>query len=139
MTILKYALFSSLALMLSVSSALASDPVQQHNSNAVWFENWGRLTNATLTIVAPDGQITELFTASGTPVFQLSGNEVLDGIYNYELSAATEKQVKIINSANNGRGDAARDSAAKPYNAWGAFTVERGVIITPEDISEDSN
>ncbi len=115
----------------------ASEPVQQHNSNAVWFENWGSLSNATLKIVAPNGQMTELFAASGTPVFQLNGADALDGIYTYELSAATTEQVKIANPINNGRGTAAKDSVAKSYQTTGSFTVARGVIITPEEVSED--
>ncbi|AZV80579.1 hypothetical protein EBB79_21625 (plasmid) [Parasedimentitalea marina] len=33
--------------------ALNADPAFQHNSNAVWFENWTGLSNATLIISAP--------------------------------------------------------------------------------------
>lgn len=124
-------------LTLGVTAAWASDPVQQHNSNAVWFENWGNLNNATLKIVAPNGEMTELFASSGTPVFQLSGADVQDGIYTYELSAATTEQVKIVNPIDNGRGTAAKDSVAKSYQTTGSFTVARGVIITPETVSED--
>lgn len=135
----------TLAVVLSVAlpitgmagAALAADPVQQHNSNAVWFENWFGLSNATLRVTAPDGQISDIFAASGTPVYQLSGREVLDGIYRYELSAATEETVKIVNSIDNGRGDAARDSHAKPFHLNGHFTVSRGVIITPETVVEE--
>ena len=117
--------------------ALASEPVAQHNSNALWFENWIDLNNATLKVVAPNGEIMNIYAEAGTPVFQLSGNEVLDGVYSYELSAATSEQVKIVNPVNNGRGDNASDPRGVPFYATGAFTVSRGVIITPEDISED--
>ncbi len=120
-------------------AASASGPVKQHNSNAVWFENWGDLRNATMKVVSPDGQIIELFAASGTPVFQLSGNEILDGVYNFELTAATSEQIKIVNPINNGRGDAASDTESKGYQTSGAFVVERGVIITPPDVTEDEN
>lgn len=119
--------------------AFAAEPVQQYNSNALWFENWIDLSNATLKVVAPDGTITDVYTATGTPVFQLNGAEVLDGVYRYELSAASTEREKIVNKINNGRGDAAQDDAAKPVYLNGAFTVSRGVIITPEEISEDSN
>lgn len=126
-----------LALFLAPAPGRAANPVQQHNSNAVWFENWTGLSNATLTVVAPDGRITQIEAASGTPVFQLSGAEVVDGVYRYELRAATQEQVRIVNQIDNGRGEAQRDSAAVPFLLNGSFTVSRGVIITPEDIKEE--
>lgn len=125
-------------LVLSIASpAFAADPVGQHNSNAFWFENWTGLTNGLLKVVAPSGQMTEVFAASGTPVFELSGREVLDGIYRYELSAAGAEQVKIVNQIDSGRGDAASDTTAKPYYLSGIFVVSRGVIVTPEEVKED--
>ena len=129
-----------LAFGLVASFAMAKEtpkPVQQHNSNAVWFENWTGLKNTSMTIQAPDGEVTTIFAQTGTPVFQLSGQEVADGIYRYELSAATEETVKIVNKQNNGRGDASKDSAAVPYRLNGHFTVYRGVIVTPKDIKEE--
>lgn len=117
--------------------AAAGDPVQQQNSNAVWFENWTGLSNATLKVVAPDGEITEVFAAAGTPVFKLSSRDALDGIYRYELSAATKERVKIVNQVDNGRGEAQIDNQAQPFNTNGYFTVSSGVIITPEDVKED--
>lgn len=129
---------------LIVSSALAADPdpVQQQNSTAIWFENWFGLSNATLTVTAPNGAVTALFAASGTPVYQLvipgSGDPVLDGLYRYELTAAGEDRVEIVNAIDNGRGEAAQDSLAKSFALTGQFTVARGVIIPPEDIQEDS-
>lgn len=117
--------------------AATPEPVQLHNSNTVWFENWVGLSNATMTVIKPNGEVSELFAASGTPVFQLSGRDVLDGVYRYELRAATEAQEKIVNPIDQGRGDAQRDSVAVPYYMTGQFVVERGVIITPETIKEE--
>lgn len=136
---MKHVFAAAVLFSLTCQSSLAAtpEPVQLHNSNAVWFENWTGLSNATMTIVSPDGQIIEVFSASGTPVFQLSGRQVLDGIYNYELRAATEETRKIVNQIDQGRGDAQRDSVAVPYYATGYFVVERGVIITPETIKEE--
>lgn len=133
--------FTVVATILGVAGgASAANPVKQHNSNAVWFENWTGLTNATLVVASPDGKITTINAPSGTPVFQLSGSEVLDGIYRFELRAASDERVKIANPIDNGRGDTQSDSHAKPFLMNGSFTVSRGVIITPEEISEtDSN
>lgn len=119
------------------SSAMAADPVQQHNSSAVWFENWIGLRNATLVVSAPNGRITQLYAESGTPVFELDRAEAMDGVYRYELRAATEERVEIVNRIDNGRGDRAQTSMAKPYYTTGFFVVERGAIITPDDIKEE--
>ena len=126
-----------LCFFFQVAVAATPEPVQLHNSNAVWFENWIGLSNATLSVTAPNGETIEVFAASGTPVFQLSGRDIQDGYYRYELRAATEEQKKIVNATNQGRGDAQRDSVAVPYYATGNFLVERGVIVIPEDIKEE--
>ncbi len=117
--------------------AAEPEPVQQHNSNAVWFENWNGLSNATMTISTPNGKVSSISADSGTPVFQLSGRDVVDGIYRYELKAATEEKVEIVNPVDNGRGEKAENSMLKPFYMSGYFTVARGVIITPDEIKED--
>ncbi|MEP2718085.1 hypothetical protein [Pseudophaeobacter sp.] len=120
----------------TAATALTVDPVEQHNSNAVWFENWSGLSNAQLVVSAPNGKVTEVFAASGTPVFELERGATLDGIYRYELKAATEEQVEIANPIDNGRAEIA-SSQAKAFYMNGSFVVSRGVIITPEEIQED--
>lgn len=127
--------FSSLA-----TFAMAQDtpkPVQQHNSNAVWFENWVGLSNTTMTVADPIGKITAIHAESGTPVFQLQSGDVVDGIYRYEIKAATKEEQKIVNQIDNGRGKDQKDSTAKPYFLSGYFTVSRGVIVTPDDVKEE--
>lgn len=129
----------ALALVLALpqtAAALTADPVEQHNSNAVWFENWSGLSNAMLVVAAPNGKITEIFAASGTPVYELDRGEVQDGIYRYELKAATDERVEIVNPIDNGRGETS-SSKAKAFYMTGFFTVSRGVIITPEETRED--
>lgn len=118
------------------AAANTVDPVAQHNSNAVWFENWIGLSNATMVIAAPNGKVSTVFAQSGTPVFELERGEVLDGVYRYELSAATEETAEIVNPIDNGR-DSIASSSAVPFNLSGSFVVSRGVIISPEDIKEE--
>lgn len=120
----------------SAAAALSVDPVEQHNSNAVWFENWSGLSNAMLVVAAPNGTVTEVFAASGTPVYELERGEVQDGIYRYELKAATDEEVEIVNPIDNGRGETA-SSKLKAFYMSGFFTVSRGVIISPEETRED--
>lgn len=125
-----------LTLALGATAAWAVEPVEQHNSNAFWFVNWVGLSNATLTVAEPDGHIVKIYAKDGTPVYQLKG-EVQDGVYRYEMSAATDKRVKIVNPIDTGRGEDQPDTRAVPYYTTGHFVVERGVIITPEDIKEE--
>lgn len=132
----KYCLRIAATFLAFSGPALAADPVEQHNSSAFWFVNWIGLTNATLNVVSPNGEVQTIFAASGTPVFELDRASALDGVYRYELSAATEKKVKVINRQNDGRGDQSADHVAEPYYLAGQFVVSRGVIIIPEDLVE---
>jgi hypothetical protein len=132
----KYSLRIAATVLAFAGPVLAADPVEQHNSSAFWFVNWIGLTNATLKVVSPDGEVETIFAASGTPVFELNRANALDGVYRYELSAATEKTVKVINRQNDGRGDQSSDQAAEPYYVSGQFLVSRGVIVIPEDVVE---
>lgn len=124
------------AIALAAGPAFAAEPVQQQNSNAVWFENWTGLSNATLKVAAPDGTISEIFAARGTPVFRLDPGAAADGVWRYELTAATEETRAIVNPIDNGRGDAARDEVAVSFHHSGHFVVERGVIVRPEEVVE---
>lgn len=128
--------FTLITAMTGAAAALTADPVQQYNSNAVWFENWTGLSNATLVVAAPNGKVIEVFAASGTPVFELSRDQVQDGIYRYELKAATDEAVEIVNPIDNGRTEVT-SSRAKPFYMNGSFVVSRGVITIPEEIRED--
>lgn len=133
---LAFALGLFAAPLAAQQNPVAPDPVEQHNTNAFWFVNWIGLSNATLTVAAPNGKITKIYAEEGTPVFQLSG-EVQDGVYRYEMSAATEEMVEIVNPINTGRGEDQPTHHAKPFYRTGHFVVERGVIITPEEEEEE--
>lgn len=116
----------------------AAEPVQQQNSNAVWFVDWSDLRNATMVVVAPDGQITDVTAASGTPVFQLGGADVRDGIYRFELRAQTSTEIPIVTQdANNGRETSPSDKAFEMFHTSGFFIVERGIILAPTDVVEE--
>ena len=134
---LKTSLAACVLAAVASHAASAADPVQQHNSSAVWFENWIGLSNASVTVAAPDGSVTTIESASGTPVYYLDRSTAMDGVYRFELRAATEEQAKIVNPIDQGRGDAQRTSTAVPFYLKEYFVVERGVIITPKDIQEN--
>ncbi|MFW2541346.1 hypothetical protein ACN2XU_01795 [Primorskyibacter sp. 2E107] len=127
------------AVALSLASAVWAnnpDPVQQHNSNAVWFENWIGLSNATMVVAAPNGRISQIRAESGTPVYELDRADAQDGVYRFELRAATEEDVEIVNPIDNGRGEP-QTTMKKPFYMTGHFVVSRGVIITPEEVREE--
>lgn len=120
------------------SPLLAAEPVQQQNSNAIWFGNWDGLSNATLVVVAPNGQITDVTAEAGTPVYQLNSPEVLDGIYRFKLRAQTNTEIPIVTTDdNNGREPDPSASAFEMFQTTGFFIVERGIIITPPDTEEE--
>ena len=129
-------LIFALAASATATVAYAAEPVKQHNSNALWFANWIGVYNATLIVSDPSGKTVTLFEKKQTPVFKLSG-EVKDGVYRYELSAATDKTVKLDTKLDNGRGENQKDSSPVPYYAQGHFIVERGVIVPDEKLPRE--
>lgn len=130
-------------LIFSAVAVHAENPnlTQMNNSNAVWFANWTGLTNGLMVVVAPDQTISKVTAQSGTPVFKLTGTNVVDGIYRFELRAATDKedtskrnnQVQLSTGAEE---DETR-SAMLPYYQTGYFVVKRGIIIAPEKAEEE--
>ncbi|MCF3596262.1 hypothetical protein LZG00_19940 [Rhodobacteraceae bacterium LMO-12] len=135
---MKHSILSAVAACALATTAMADtpQPMQQNNSNAVWFENWTGLSNAIWTIAQPDGQIITIRAKTGTPVFQLAGGNVIDGIYRYELTAATEEEVEIKSQFDSGR-EAARTTSFKPLQLSGRFHVQRGAIMIPEIMREN--
>ncbi|WP_298290009.1 hypothetical protein [uncultured Litoreibacter sp.] len=133
-------LLLSFGLILVSPTAFADtkpNPVQMHNSNTVWFENWVGLANASLVVASPDGTIERVEARNGTPVYRLSGSAI-DGIYQFELRAATDKE--DTRKQKNALRIQEDDDAPKlmiPFYRTGFFVVERGVVITPEDVEEE--
>lgn len=136
MTRILFAAFICCAL--GTTAAFANEPVERTNTTTLWFEAWGTLSNATLVVSGPDGYITDITAQKGTPTFHLrDAAPVIDGVYHYELTAATDEKIKLRNQPNNGRGEAQKDEIAKPFQMGGFFIVTRGVITKKEDIVEE--
>lgn len=112
------------------------DPVEQYNSQAFWFVNWTGLSNATLEVVTPAGEKQRVEAKTGTPVYEISRAKAMDGVYRYELNAATQNKIKIVQPIDNGRGSASRDYLLEPFYKTGRFIVSRGVIVPPDDTVE---
>lgn len=134
----KLALMFFVGLVFSGNPVFAAQPVERTNTTALWFESWGRLSNATLKIGAPDGNLTTVFAETGTPTFHLRDlSPVTDGVYRYELTAATDEMIPAKKKANNGRGEGQKDQVHKSFQMGGYFIVTRGVITKKEDLKEE--
>ena len=138
----RYFLMTLAGCLTLATQALAADPVQQNNTNMLWFENWIGLSNGMLRVADPDGYITTVTAKEGTPVYQLDADSPLDGVYRYELRAATDEKVKNrdydpdrAESGNNI--NAAEEYINVPFYRTGSFVVERGVILRPEDLPRE--
>lgn len=89
-------------------------------------------------MTSPDGTIQTVESDRGTPVFNLRDlAKVMDGAYQYELTAATSEVQEIKTPQNNGRDAAAKKEMFVPFSANGRFFVARGVISKQQDIKEE--
>ena len=136
-------LFPRLALgiamgLTGLSAAYAAEPIERDNTNAVWFENWIGLKNATLKVAMPSGKIVDVYAESGTPVFKLDPADSADGVYGYELTAATDKLQPVVNPIDNGRGTAEKTQVAVGFAMTGAFLVSRGAIV-PMNVEQEKS
>ncbi len=129
----------SLVFLCLATMGQAAEPIQRNSSNAVWFENWIGLSNALMRVASPEGEVTDIFAKSGTPVFQLSGARAVDGVYRYELRAATDELIKNRDySRDAGLNSDAQEYIPKPFYRTGSFVVKGGVIQRVEDLVEET-
>ena len=134
---LKPILLSAVLVLASPIAWAASDPVQQHNTDAVWFENWIGLSNATMVVASPDGEISRVVAEVGTPVFQLERGTAVDGVYRYELRATTDVKAPTSKKSNRRNTDGETVERMVPFYTTGFFIVERGVIVTKQEVEEE--
>ncbi len=137
---------ASAALLLLPGIALAEQTVtreqpilasEQFEGTRVSFKPGARYSNATLIITGPADYQAEVFNRSTLPSLDLRKyGKVVDGYFRYQLTAATDQKVEILNPGlNNGRDDI---PGAKMLgaNLSGVFCVKDGVIVKVEDIPE---
>ena len=130
---------SFVAVLLGLTGAFANEPLARNDSTTLWFENWGNLSKSSLIVVSPDGSQTNVTAERGSPRFFLRDlKAVTDGVYNYELTAATDEMIAVNTELDNGRGKAQRDKMNKPFAMNGYFFVSRGVISQKEALIEET-
>jgi hypothetical protein len=93
------------------------------------FELKAAYSNLTLTVTGPNGLHTSASARSGTPIVDLKRLSAIDdGIYHYNLSAATDEKVPERSGLDNGRGQR-HDAMLKSVSTSGVFEVKGGTIV----------
>lgn len=123
-----------LALSLVVSAKEAGKDTQSIASErlsdtSVRFSSKILMNNATLSIVGPGNFQASRFLKVGTPSVELLDfGEPTDGLYHYELTAASGEAITIKDKMNNGRGENNSHTARRGITQSGYFRVIDGKI-----------
>ena len=123
-----------LVIGMAVSLPASAEVVPRFTSGSISFSGGVGMYNGTLTIAGPDDYYEQVTSSDGLPKFTLQdAGRLEDGVYSYSLTAATAEREPIRNAQNNGRGEAAADTAAISYSTSGVFRVKNGVIASPDE------
>ncbi len=122
---------------LFATGALAAQEVTERiEGGALSFVGGQNFTNGILRITGPNDFEAEVTAIRGLPVFRaVNSGRLVDGFYQYFVSAATDEKVEIKNPIDNGRGTAARNYLLKPFSAQGGFQVKNGTIVAVDGSS----
>ncbi|PWE18730.1 hypothetical protein DDZ18_03820 [Marinicauda salina] len=131
-----------MALSLFVAAPAAAETLradERFTQTRLVFSVNGSYTNYTLTVSGPQGFHAQAHGERSAPTLRLADyGEVPDGVYNYQLTAATDRfreQVSQASRMNNGR----ENTTMRPRvgaSVSGAFHVRDGRIREFEDIEE---
>ncbi len=95
----------------------------------VSFQQNRILKNITLSISGPDGFNAQVFSESAFPYIDLEQfGRVVDGIYNYQISAATDELLEVRDKLDNGRGENNRTYINKGVRQSGTFRIIDGQV-----------
>ena len=125
-----FALAAGLSLALSGPCA-ADDLVAREvfTGTGVSFELKGSVHNVTLSIAGPGGFHASATSPDVAPTIDLArSGPVRDGLYKYQLSAATNEKVQSRTTLDDGR-PAKASEQLKSVSASGTFRVKDGAIV----------
>jgi hypothetical protein len=131
------AVFLSAGLVLgSAGSGLAQD--LRVLGNAVGIAIPGT-TNATLRVSGPNGFYMQTFSRSGSVALQLgAAGRLPDGLYHYEVTAATAQRVpnpnRLLNSGRMNEPAMVNVGTSR----FGTFNVKNGAIVLPRAARENT-
>ena len=138
------------------SSGIANEKAvanEYFDGSTLAFEYKGNYSNATISVSGPNGFNTKVFQKRGQPTIDLSQKKALaskgassslpnvssleDGLYNYEITVATDKKVKVNDNGDNGRSNNAKTMMNVGESQSGSFRVLNGSIVTELDVKEE--
>lgn len=133
----KLALAAAVAVGLAdIASAQNMKVTQRSSGNVLGFDVQGPYKNVTLSIAGPKGFTARASAEKGNPSLNL-GKGLPDGVYTYQLTAATDKPADIIPSGlDDGRGEhATRTVPLEGVSMSGTFVVRNGSIVSPQELA----
>ncbi|MEX0343968.1 MAG: hypothetical protein AB3N20_03530 [Rhizobiaceae bacterium] len=125
------------ALTLAVTAAFANKPMDAEiilQGSEVRVNLGADLSNATLTIGGPNGYYAATSSERGSLSIDLiKTGGTADGVYTYEVKAATSETIKILNPVDNGergarRGGLDAGTSYVPAYTFGSFRASGGII-----------
>ena len=136
----------SVALLMGASGVMAvSDAATAQSMNAVkrfsdatvGFSMKGSYSNYSLTVTGPNGFNATVMSKKSAPALNLRKLGIIDdGIYRYNLTAASSKAMSVRTPENSGRGGDKKTAMMAGVSDSGSFVVKGGKIVQEADISE---
>ena len=111
---------------------LLADP--KFTETTLGFDVKGRYSNFTFTVTGPAGFSTQEFSRTSAPSLDIRKfNDLPDGVYIYQLSAATDEKIRTYTPPdNNGREGTPALTVLKAASLTGSFLLTRGANTTRE-------
>jgi hypothetical protein len=111
---------------------LLADP--KFTETTLGFDLKARYSNFTFTVTGPAGFSTQEFSKSSAPSLDIRKfTDLPDGVYIYQLSAATDEKIRTYTPPdNNGRDGTPAGTVLKGAALSGSFLLTKGVITTRE-------
>jgi len=102
--------------------------------------------NTTLSVAGPDGRVVSASAKQGSPVIDISGKNAMgDGVYTYQITAASPKKVAMKVDSVDGREITAAQvnmrgemSVQVGAATSGSFLVQGGRIVDTSNLKEGS-
>lgn len=137
---LSVALFMGTSGVMAVSGsgmAQSMNAVKRFSDATVGFNMQGSYSNYTLTITGPNGFNATVMSKKSAPTLNLRKLGIIDdGIYRYNLTAASSKAKPVRTPGNSGRGGGEKTAMMAGVSDSGLFVVKGGKIVQEADISE---
>ncbi len=115
-------------------------PVERFSESNVSFVLKGNVKgihNVVLTVTGPNGYSATSFSKKEVPSLALQKyGKVGNGVYRYQITAASKETTEIASKLNNGRGKNSKIDINKGISLSGVFQVKDGQIVAKDDLKE---